>query len=471
MTKVRWHLKHEQFGTKPWAVQAEGMRRAAGRERFGQFMQQGLGKTALNLNEFIDAENVDLNIVIAPNSFMGDWPLAPAEWGLGFLKTGMWPRDPMPYDWDCGLYVVGHETLRGSKRARDELAKLMAARRCLFTIDESTGIKNPGAELTRYVLQIVKDADMVRELNGTPLVLNVMDYWAQLRVLGELNGVNPYQFRNRFAVMGGFMGRQIKGVKNEEELGKLIDGCAFRALTKDWRKDMPPQVPVMHHYEMTDNQRKHYDTMMDEFYAMIGADDVVTADMVLTQRIKLQQISSCLLMDGDKVHWIEPPKKNPKLRAICDLFDYGNCKAIVPYLYKPSGAMLYDAFKEMGLKPAVIGGGMKPDQIVEQKAMFNNDPDCRVIVGQTDTMSRGHTLLGQAGADRCDRTYYYENSLSLMHRQQMDFRNYRGAQDQTTYLYDFVGSPVEQLNIDILTGKKALGDGIDAIVAEVRKRK
>mgnify|MGYP003336879528 CR=1 FL=1 len=291
-----------------------------------------------------------------------------------------------------------------------------------------------------------------------------------LRVLGELNGVNPYQFRNRFAVMGGFMGRQIKGVKNEEELGRLIDGCAFRALTADWRKDLPPRVPVTHHYEMTDNQRKHYNTMMEDFYAMVGDDEPVTADMVLTQRIKLQQISSCLLMDDDKVHWLEPPKKNPKLRAICDLFDYTECKAIVPYFYKPSGAMLYEAFKEMKLNPAVITGGMKSSEIVEQKNRFNKDPDCRVLVGQIDQTSRGHTLLGQSGRDRCNQTYYYENSLSLMHRLQMDFRNSRGEQDQTTFLHDFVGSPVEQLNIDILTGKKALGDGIDAIVAEVRRR-
>ena len=65
---------------------------------------------------------------------------------------------------------------------------------------------------------------------------------------------------------------------------------------------------------------------------------------------------------------------------------------------------------------------------------------------------------------------FRSNSLALMHRLQMDFRNSRGEQDQTTFLHDFVGSPVEQLNIDILTGKKALGDGIDAIVAEVRRR-
>lgn len=468
---VRWHLKHKRFGDKPWAVQEEAMRRADGRPRFGHFLQQGLGKTALTLNEFVGASDVDLHVVIVPNSFKGDWPLALDEWGLGFMRGGSWPDDDLPFDWEHGLYAIGQETLRGSRTARDAIFQLLRERRCMLTIDESSGIKNPQSLLAGYCINLVKNAVMVRELNGTPLVQNVMDYYAQLRVLGELNGVNPYQFRNEFAVMGGYMGRQIKGIKNEEKLGKILDRCTFRALKKDWRKDLPPQLSVPVHLEMTDNQQRHYRTMMEEFYAEIGDEGVVTADMVITQRNKLQQISSCMLMDGDKVHWLEPPEKNPKLRAVLDLFDYGKCKAIVTYLYKPSGAMLLKALEERGLKPAWISGGMTPAQIASNKERFNDDSECRVLVGQIDQTSRGHTLLGQAGNDRCDRIYFYENSLSLLHRLQMQDRNHRGEQDQTCYLYDFIGSPVEQLNIDILTGKLSLADGMDRIVAEVRNKR
>lgn len=467
----RWHLNHERFGNKPWAVQAEAMRRAEGKMRFGHLLQQGLGKTALTLNEFIDAPDVDVLLVLAPNSFVRDWPLAPAEWGLGFLRTGMWPNDPLPYDdTEPSLYAIGHETLRGSERARLSIEKLVRSRRCMVVIDESTGIKNPQSVLAKWCIKLVKDAVMVRILNGTPLVQNVMDYYPQLRVLGELNGVNPYQFRNKYAVMGGFMGRQIKGIKNEEELGALLDRCTFRALKSDWRKDLPPQIPVPVHLEMTKEQQVHYDTMCEDFYAEIGDDGLVTAEMVITQRNKLQQISSCMLMDGDKVHWLCPPAKNPKLRAILDLFDAGNCKAIVTYLYKASGEMLAEELYKAKLEPAWIRGGMKPNEIVAEKDRFNNDATCRVLVGQIDQTSRGHTLLGQVGKDRCDRIFFYENSLSLMHRLQMQDRNHRGEQDQTTYLYDFISSPVEELNIAILTGKLTLADGMDKIVAEIRRK-
>lgn len=468
---MRWHLKHEIHGAEPWAVQAEALRRSEGRDRYGYFLQQGLGKTALTLNDFIDTDDCDLNIVLAPSSFVGDWPLAPAEWGVGFLRSGRWGEDEWPLDWDSGLYAISHETLRGSYNTRRGLVDLMKKRRCMLTFDEATGIKNPTSLLAKYMMsEGVKDAKRIRLLDGTPFVQNVEDYYAKLRCLGELNGVNPFSFRNRYAKMGGYMGKQIKGINpdREQELGETLDRCSFRALKKDWRKDMPPQLDVPVHLEMTDNQRKHYRTMTEDFFAEIGNTEV-TADLVLTQRMKFQQISSCMLMKDGKVYWIEEPKNNPKLNAIYDLYNGEDGKAIVSYIFDPSGRMLINEFQKKKLNPAYITGGMKASEIVEQKRKFNDDTTCRILVGQQDQTSRGHTLIGQKGRDRCFRTFYYENSLSLMHRLQMNDRNHRGAQDETCMLYDLICSPIDQINVDILTGKRTQADGMDAIVALIRQ--
>lgn len=468
---MRWHLKHEIHGDKPWDVQAEGMRRSAGRRRYGYFLQQGLGKTALNLNDFIDTDDTDLNVVLSPSSFVGDWPLAPAEWGLGFLKSGMYGHHEWPIDWDSGLYAISHETLRGSYNARRGLVDLLKKRRCFLTFDESTGIKNPSSLLAEFMMtEAVKDATHIRLLDGTPIVQNVEDYYAKLRCLGELNGVNRYAFRNRFAKMGGFMGKQVKGMRNEEELAAILDRCSFRALKKDWRKGMPEQIEVPVHLEMTSKQLAHYRTMTEDFYALIGDNVEVTADLVLTQRMKFQQISSCMLMKDGKAYWIEEPKDNPKLKAVYDLYNGEDGKAIIVYYFDPSGRMLIEDAQRKKLNPAWITGKMKPQEIVEQKAKFNNDPTSRVLIGQIDQTSRGHTLLGQKGKDRCYRIFYYENSLSYMHRSQMNDRNHRGDQDETCYLYDLICSPIDQINVDILTGKRSVADGMDALVAEIRRQ-
>lgn len=473
MTAPRWHLKHEQHGDKPWAVQEEAIRRAEGRSHYGQFLEQGLGKTPLTLNDFVEFQDCDLCIVLAPSSFVGDWPLAPAEWGLGFLRTGRWGRDEMPFDWDSGLFAISHETLRGSKRTRDDLQRLMERRRCFLAFDETTGIKNPTSVLAGYsVAALSKLAHRVRLLNGTPMVQNVMDYYAPLKMLKQIDGKTRVGFRNRYAKMGGFMGKQIVGQQNQEELARIIDDCSFRALKKDWRKDLPPQIEVPVHLEMTDNQLKHYHTMMEEFYAEIGElePEMVTADMVLTQRIKLQQISSCMLMKEGRAFWLDEPKDNPKLKASLDVMDTGHGKTIAAYYFDPSGRMLIDQYQKAGLNPAWITGGMKPEEIVAQKAKFNNDGSCRVLVGQIDQTSRGHTLLGQKGKDRCYRLFMYETSLSLMHVKQMYDRNHRGEQDEPCSVFWPFCSPIDQINFNILTAKKTSAENMDDLVKAVRNQ-
>jgi hypothetical protein len=468
---MTWHLEHARFGNQPWKVQEAYLKRASGKARFGNFSQQGLGKTAATLNEYVtlveDGE-VDLCIVLAPSSFIGDWPLAVPEWGLEMNADKWNGKNNWPTNWETGLFAIAHETLRGSERARVGLIQLLKARPCFLVFDESSSIKKHNSLLAEYMIgEVCKYVKHLRILNGTPIVQNAMDYYAQLRCLGEFNGMNPYAFRNRFCVMGGFMGKQVKGIKNEDELARVLDRCSFRALKKDWRKDLPDQIEVPVHLEMTKNQLLHYRTMVEEFYAVIG-DGEIFAELTLTQRLKLAQISSCLMMDDGKTHWIEEPYANPKVRAIHDLFEIDQTKTIIVYIFDASGRMLIKEMTEKKLNPAWITGGMKSEELIAQKDKFNNDPTCRVLIGQEDQSSRGHTLIGQKG-DRCSRMVYYENSLSLMHRLQMNDRNHRGEQDETCLIYDLIPSPIDQINVDILQGKRSQADGMDALVAEIRK--
>lgn len=471
---TNWHLKHEVHGDKPWTVQVEAMRRAAGFDRFGQWLEQGLGKGPLSINEFVDSDDVDVCVVIAPNSFKLDWVLWPQEWGVGFIQTGMWPKDPLPFDSECALYAINYESVRYSKDSRNNgfnaLMQLLERRRCMLVIDESKAIGNPSSGTTRGVLELAKRAKMVRLLNGTPMTESVMDYFGQLRALGLLEGWNPTAFKKRYAEVGGFMGRTVIGIKpeREQELAKIIDSKTFRALKTDWRKDLPLQTYVPVHLEMTAKQRSHYQTMMEEFYAAIG-DDTVTAELIITQRDKLRQISSCLLMDDGKAHWLEQPKDNPKLKGMLDILNSGPTKSIVVYLYKESGKAIFETLTKAGRDPAYIRGGMSPDELKFQKDKFNKDPSCRDIVAQEVAGARGHTLLGQKGKERCNRMIFYENHDGLYWREQMKDRNHRGEQDQECLLFDLITSPMDQIVVDGLIRKKTAAETMDALVREVRK--
>ena len=463
---TRWLLNHKKFGNKPWAVQAEALRRSAGHDRYGYYLEQGLGKTALTLNDFVADDDVDVMLTVAPNSMKLDWTLAPEAWGFPDIPTGYWPKHPIPVHQDKMVYSINYEAARDA--ALDDLVKLCKRRRVLLNLDETSTLKHFDSATSRAALALSKVATKVRLLNGTPQTQTVMDHFIPLKCLNELDGWKPASFRGHFAEMKvGFKGKKkISGQKNVDELAAILDRCTFRALKEDWRKDLPPRVFVPVHLEMTARQRKHYEEMADEFITVVGGIEV-TANLVLTQMDKLQQLASGLARQYDKFEWVEDPRKLPKVDACLQIAD-GYGKTIIVYKYKPSGDMLMETFSKAGFQPAVVKGGMRAEDLKNEKERFNEDSECRVIVVQEATGCMGHDFLGSYGADRATKMAFFENSFNLRDRLQMLDRNHRGEADQECTVYDFVTSPIEQHVIDILNDKKTQADMIDSLVDAVR---
>ncbi len=464
MPTPKWHLS----GPPPYEVQLEAMRRSKGHDHFGMFLEQGLGKTALQLNEGIDRfSDYDTVITVCPNTFKGDWKTAPAEWGVPEIKTSMWPNDKMEKGTTNHprYNVMNFESVR-VKSGYNVLRDLMDSRPCLLVVDESSACKNFKSLTAKALLDLSKRAGAVRLLNGTPMVQNVMDLYPQIRMLKQLEGVNPYSFRNRFAITGGFMGKQIIGVRNEPELHELLNRVSFRAMKKDW-SDLPPKIFIPKHIEMSDVQRKHYKEMLNDFFTLVSGDEF-TANMALVQADKLRQIASGIIIDGDRFKVLVDPAKNPKIKAAKEIYESGVGKMIIVHFYRVSGTMIFDEMAREGLKPATIHGNMTSDEITEQKRRFNNDPDCRILVAQITASSKAHTLIGGAGVDRCSRMTWHDHTFSLLDRLQMIDRIHRGAQDQDCNYFDLCVSPIDVAQLKALGKKENLADAVVNAVRVLR---
>lgn len=464
--KVAWHLKHAEHGNKPWAVQAEALRRSKGKSRYAWFLEQGLGKTSLALNDYYDhylRGEVDLMVVVCPNSFKSDWALAPAEWGIPQVPGSWHPKAKIEQltGRGPGVIAVNFEAVRSG--AGTALGALARRSKLYLALDESLALGTPSSDTTKACIQLARQCAVVRLLNGTPTAKDVTHYYGQLKALNELDGLNQYGFRNRFAIMGGFKGKQVTGIRNEEELARILARCSFRALKADWRKDLPPQVFTPVHLEMTPTQRHHYQEMALEFLTIYGDGLNVVAPMVLTQMEKLRQIATGLLMQDGEHAWIMKPALNPKLKATTTLLGSGPTKAIVTYQYRPTGDMLMSALEDAGYEPATIRGELDPKELADHKERFNKDPKCRVIACQTAASFRGHTLIGGKGEDRCNRMIFFENSFSWYQRVQMQDRIHRGAQDQECHYYDLITSPIEQVLVNALKSRKDFADAMDQI--------
>jgi SNF2 family DNA or RNA helicase len=436
-------------------------------------MEMGLGKTAVILAEFAELVRhslVDNLIVVCPNSIKGVWLDEMDK--VGFPESigrGAWPSIQSAW-WSNNVMVINYEaiiTARGSV----VVDKFLHRGRCMLVVDESTQIKNPKAQRTRRLIGWAKNVRYIRLLSGQPVVQGPHDLWSQFRVLGEMNGMNYFSYRATHCIMGGYLGKQVMGAKDPEALNALLSKVSFRAKKDQWL-DLPKQIFTTRNVELTKDQKKHYDNMKKYLITMI-AEQEIDAQMVITQMLKLQQISSGFMLDENgRAHVI--PGGNPKLDVIRETMEEVTGKVLVATWFRESTRALNEALEKYN--PAVIQGGMSKDGLDFAKDSFEEDPDCRVMICQIQSAKYGLTLLGGGGDNRCATTIFYENGFSLDSRIQFEARNHRIGQDRPVVYVDLVTSDIDRVVIRALVRKQdvaaAIIDNIKVLgVKEGRKAK
>lgn len=435
-------------------------------------MEQGLGKTGTAITEFKDeyeAKRVDLMLVICPNSLKKNWIDEAAIW-IPDLKAAMWPNLDVRKSKEVPhMYVMNYEAIMG--QGFEVASKFFRSGRVMLVFDESHRVKNPSAQTTKRAILLSKSAVTTRIMTGTPMGQNVMDLWPQLRLIGEQDGVNQFAFRNYYAVMGGYMGKEVTGFKNEKELQAILDNCSFRALKKDWLKGLPEKLPpVTRDVQMTPEQNMTYMEMKEDFYTMVQSREV-SADQVINQMEKLSQIGRGFLYDENgKIIELVKPELNPCWKELQALREATTGKLLIFTVHKYASDMLRKLMPEAAFIFAEKYMKELETTADEQKAKFNNDKNCRDCILQLSVGSLGHTLLGQPGDDRCHTTVFYENSYKLIDRKQAEDRNHRIGQDFGVSYFDIAATPIDRKVIRALQRKEDIVKAIvDAVKSEIRK--
>lgn len=453
---TRWHLKG-----KPYEVQSRALEKSKGRAKFAYFMEMGLGKTSTTLNDYIDHmidDIVDLMVVVCPNSLMGVWKDEMTKWGVAdIMQPAMWPKETVKKE--TRVYIMNIESMIG--RGGQYLDKLIAGRKVFLVLDESILVKNPTAKRTRRMIDYSETTAMVRLLSGAPMVNGVMDLYAQLYMSGAKIPPNPFAFRNRYAVMGGYMGKKVVGIRNQEKLTEVMEACSFTAKKKDWT-DLPDKLYTQREYIMSKPQEKAYKEMLNHFITMVNGEEI-TADMVLIQANKLQQISSGFIFDEEgEVQELVSVDKNPKIKLVKEMVEESSTKIIIFCLFKKSVANLREAFPDAPF----IKGQQDREEQAEMKAKFN-EGDAKLMICQVTAGKYGHTLLGTEEMP-CHSSVYYENSYDLDARLQSEDRNHRHGQKYPVTYTDLVGSPIDKACIRALVKKQTLAETIAAAVKELK---
>ena len=437
---------------------------------WGHFLEMRLGKTPLTLNEYLllrRDHGIRYLLVIAPNKFKRTWELEARKFGVD-VPAFVYEANRGKRDYDKfltsagrkgeGMLVVNYESLRSQKHF-DRVVRFVADREFMLVLDESAMVKTPRAKTTKKVQELADRATFRRALSGMPAPYAPYDLWSQLRCLKVLERFNNfYAFKHTFTRMGGFQGKQALGIKNEEALDKYLFTRSFRAKKVDWGLNIGVDYEMVE-LEMTDAQRSSYKQMEDDFVLWLSSESYVSAANVIVKHMKLQQIASGFVYNGDgDAMQVMNFEKTPKFIDLKDRLDnYIQGKVIVIAHYRNTLRSLYKHLRDYN--PSYIVGGMKSEEVERQKEKFNNDPRCKVILGQGQAIKYGHTLIGTKEAP-CHSMCFFENDYNLDTRAQCEARPQGAHQTAQVHIWDYHSCPVEKRVTKALQKRQKISDVI-----------
>jgi len=200
---------------------------------------------------------------------------------------------------DAHVFLVHWEALRLMPELRD-------VQWLHVIVDECHRMKNRKAQQTR-ALKEIKGILYKTALSGTPVVNAPYEFWS------VLNWLKPsvfksywkfYQEYTEFEVQYPQGYHKVSGPKNVDKLMTQIEPFYVRRLKKDVLKDLPDKYYSTIEVELTEKQRRAYNTMREHMIAWIGAHEekALVAPVVIAQLTRLMQFSVAFGTFDDENH-------------------------------------------------------------------------------------------------------------------------------------------------------------------------
>ena len=464
-----------KFKTKPYAHQLTALEKSWNKENFAYFMEMGTGKTKVlidNVAMLYDKGKIDGVLIVAPKGVVKTWyeqelPTHLPDhienvsilWQPNITKTQQEKLESL-FEIESALHILvmnveALSTDKGVKFAN----KFINSHKALMAIDESTTIKTPTAKRTKNIIGIGQHAKYKRIMTGSPITKNPLDLYTQCEFLDPwlLDFSSYYAFRNRYAEMKTMHvhGRSIQVVdkfQNLSELSDTVKQFSYRVLKEDCL-DLPPKVFIKRHVALTPDQQRVYKQMKDQALAILNG-KVTTTMTVLTQLMRLHQITcGYVTADDGTVQAVE----SNRLNELMSILEDTDGKVIIWANYQMSVSDIMKALtKKYGANSFVHYYGLTPQEDRQDNIRkFQNDPECRFIIGTPQTGGYGITLT------QANTVIYYSNSYDLEKRLQSEDRAHRIGQKKTVTYIDLISEDTVDEKI-----VKALRDKIN-IASEV----
>lgn len=366
----------------------------------------------------------------------------------------------------------------------------------LAVLDESHFIKNPSTKRWKATRDLRIKARQRMCLTGTPITNTVMDLYTQWEFLGEgWSGFSSHtafkQFYGVFDERSAETGfNKIVGVQNLPFMKERIAQQAFVVKKAEVLKDLPSKQYDVWEVEMTEEQTEVYNRIRDQIAIEIENEldrkDVpksMTVTNILTKMLRLAQVTSGFVAydpvysdTGDVIREriVDRIDPNPKLEALIEISKdkTPRDKTIVWATFVQDIKTISSRLKLEQMDHVLFYGGTSDSEREEAIRRFNEDPRCKIFIGNPAAGGTGLNLLGYpAGHEHadlydtnCNHVVYYSQNWSMPARAQSEDRCHRRGTREPVRITDLmIPGTIDQEIRNRVLNKRTVADDISNI--------
>lgn len=296
----------------------------------------------------------------------------------------------------------------------------------LVIVDESHKIKSATSNVSRLMDRVGQTVPKRMILTGTVMPAGPLDVFGQWRFLdpyaygepqpdGSVKRATFEMFKRRFAVMGGYLGHEVVGYRNLDELERIMSERASVARKKD-ALDMPPVVEVVVPVMLSPAEKRAYQDMKKNLATQftsggMSAGNVASVTNRLAQMMRLRQITAGHLPDDLGIVRELGTSKADTIRSIVHDTLAGEDRIVIFTMFTHELHMLKQKMEQKGTLVLTISGATPGDERLRIRARFGSDEPVRmVLIAQVKTISLAvnelvtaqHVIFGSLTQQRDD---------------------------------------------------------------------
>ena len=369
--------------------------------------EMGLGKTvqALATIKVTDAYPV---IVICPASLKRNWERETRKWlpdaRVAVLKGQPYPlRHPRTDLRRYDVVIINYN----SRVLEKWLMELVGFGAGTIVLDEAHNVKNESAQQTKLVAQLLQYSSKARRLllTGTPVVNRPVEFWTLIKMLGRAKEMGGYtEYMKRYDT--------TRRERLEELNMRARTHFMIRRLKMDVLPELPPKLRTIVPIEI-DNAAEYDNVERDiaGYFALRKANDeefLAELDRYADAKGLTDGARRIFIIEAKREHfsnaYMIAANNEALLRweALKQMAVAGKMKGVFEWIddFLTSGQKLIvfgthtERIEQIARRynAPMIHGGIPVEKRMPLVDRFQNDPECKVIVGNMIAMGEGLTL-------------------------------------------------------------------------------